>query len=141
MCVREATTADIAAMHEIRLSVWENVLSDPQKVLPVHYRRFLGSVGKSWVYVVKQQVVGFAAADSQSGNIWALFVRPGFERQGIGRQLHDTMMKWLFGAGCNRAWLTTQANTRADFFYRKAGWQAIDTTPDGDMVYEMRREA
>jgi GNAT superfamily N-acetyltransferase len=141
MCVREATTADIGAMHEIRLSVRENVLSHPQKVLPAHYHRFLGSIGKSWVYVVKEQVVGFAAADSHSGNIWALFVRPGFERQGIGRQLHDTMIKWLFAAGCNRAWLTTQANTRAGSFYRRAGWQAIDTTPDGDTVYEMRRDA
>ncbi len=140
MSVREATAADIAAMHEIRLSVRENVLSDPQKVLPVHYHRYLGSTGKSWVYVVKEQVVGFAAADSESGNIWALFVHPGFERQGIGRQLHDTMMNWLFGAGCNRAWLTTQQNTRADFFYHQAGWQAVDSMADGDILYEMRRD-
>ena len=141
MTVREATAADIAAMHEIRLSVRENVLSDPRKVTPDHYHRFLGSTGKSWVYVVKEQVVGFAAADSGTGNIWALFVHPDFERQGIGRQLHDTMMNWLFGAGCNRAWLTTQANSRADFFYHRAGWQAIDSMADGDLLYEMRRKA
>jgi GNAT superfamily N-acetyltransferase len=141
MSVREATAADIDAMHQIRLAVRENVLSDPRKVLPDHYYRFLGATGKSWVYVVKEQVVGFAAADSRSGNIWALFVHPDFERQGIGRQLHETMMQWLFGTGCDRAWLTTQPNSRADFFYHHAGWQAIDSMADGDVLYEMRRKA
>jgi GNAT superfamily N-acetyltransferase len=139
--VREATSDDVFAMHEIRLSVLENVLSDPNKITPAHYRRYLGKFAKSWVFVEASQIVGFAAADAKSGNVWALFVRPGHERRGIGRHLHDEMMNWLFATGCDRAWLTTGRSTRAEHFYLSAGWTPVETTPTGEIVLEKRRDA
>jgi GNAT superfamily N-acetyltransferase len=38
-------------------------------------------------------------------NIWALFVAPGFEGQGIGRGLLDVMVTWLFAQGRDPVWL------------------------------------
>ena len=81
MPLREATPADIEAMHAVRLSVRENVLSDPTRVLLHHYREMLDEHGKGWVFEDATQVLGFAIADHSRRNIWALFVAPGFEQR------------------------------------------------------------
>ena len=74
-------------------------------------------------------------------NIWALFLRPEFEKQGIGRQLHDRMLNWYFDQTSKNVWLGTSPNTRAELFYRKAGWKEIGTHGDGEIKFEMTFEA
>ena len=49
MEIREATIADIAEMHRIRLAVTENRLSDPVKVRLSDYEDIIRSQGKGWV--------------------------------------------------------------------------------------------
>jgi GNAT superfamily N-acetyltransferase len=83
------------------------------------------------------QVVGFAIADLKDHNIWALFVHPEFDKQGIGRQLHDTMLDWYFSQTTENVWLGTSPATRAEAFYRKAGWKEIGTHGDGEIKFEM----
>src|SRR5262245_32728549 len=99
MPLRHATLADIAAMHELRLSVGENALSDPRRINPEDYRTMLETRGRGWVYELEGRIVGFAVGDHTRRNIWALFVAPGFEGHGIGKALHDAMVSWLFEAG------------------------------------------
>ena len=41
-------------------------------------------------------------ADLSGANVYALFVEPGYERQGIGRNLHNTMMGWFLVRGCQK---------------------------------------
>ncbi|WP_245275466.1 GNAT family N-acetyltransferase [Rhizobium leguminosarum] len=65
-------------------------------------------------------VVGFSAADPRNGNIWALFIAPGFERKGIGSILLAEACARLKSAGIERAWLTTDPNTRAEIL--SSGW-------------------
>jgi GNAT superfamily N-acetyltransferase len=67
----------------------------------------------------------------------ALFVRPGFERKGIGRKLHDTMLDWFFGRSAHTLWLSTEPNTRAEKFYRAAGWKETGRTKYGEVRFEM----
>jgi len=62
-------------------------------------------------------------------------VEEAYEGRGIGRALFERACNVLDEAGCPRIWLTTWPGTRAERFYRKAGWQ-ITGTDDGNLVFE-----
>jgi hypothetical protein len=76
---------------EIRFAVRENRLLDPSRVTDADYHWFSENPG-IWVWEEDGRILGFSAADTRDGTIWALFIDPG---------------------------------TRADRFYRKAGWTAL----------------
>jgi len=93
--------------------------------------------GRGWVCEEEEQVVGFAIIDLVDHNVWALFLHPGFEKRGIGRQLHDTMLDWYFQQTRVSAWLGTSPNTRAEQFYRTAGWTETGTHGKGEIKFTM----
>jgi GNAT superfamily N-acetyltransferase len=119
---RLATSADIPAMSGIRLSVTENVLSNPARVTNEMYEDFLERSGRGWVAENKGEIVAFCYADKVNASIWALFVRPGHEGRGLGQTLLKQAVDWLFELGHDCVHLTTGANTRADRFYLQQGW-------------------
>ena len=121
------------------MSVRENRLADANLVQPKDYRVLLRSGGKGWVAEVEGRIVGFAIADISRSNIWALFVNPLAERRGVGRVLHDKMMEGLFADGAEHVWLRTEPDTRAEGFYRAAGWRYIGRE-QGEARYEISRE-
>ena len=138
--IRQAVESDIPQMHRVRMDVRENRLTNPDAVQPDDYRAMLRS-GGGWVCEVGGRVVGFAIADLPTSSVWALFVDPGCERQGIGRQLHDTILKWLFDRGATTVSLTTDSNTRAERFYLAAGWRYVSREKNGEGRYEITRDA
>ena len=140
MPLRLATLDDIDAMHAVRAAVRENVLSDVNRVRPEHYRTMLQECGRGWVHEESHKVVAFGIADRVHRNIWALFVAPGFEGQGRGRELLAVMVKWLFEQSREPLWLTTGRNTRAECFYRAAGWRAMSSAADGEIRFELSAE-
>lgn len=81
--------------------------------------------------------MGFAIADLKENNIWALFIHPEFEKKGIGKQLHNTMLDWYFSKTQTTVWLSTAFNTRAETFYRKAGWTAVGLQGTKEIKFEM----
>src|SRR5688572_25140490 len=125
--IREAKTSDIPSLQVIRNSVTENALSDPSLVPYEAYVEFLEQRGKGWVYIIEDVIAGFAVADLKENNIWALFVSPLHERKGIGKKLHDIMMSWYFDQHKLNVWLSTSPGTKAEKFYRKAGWKEDGT--------------
>lgn len=127
-------------MHRVRMSVLENRLRNPASVQLSDYEAILERGGRGWVAVLDGRIVGLAVADLARSNIWALFVDPGVEGRGIGRQLHDTMMDWIFSAGVDHVWLTTEPSTRAERFYRSARWRYGGAEPSGEVRFEMTRE-
>ena len=136
--VRQARASDAAAMHRVRMSVRENELVS----MVLTERDYVDAVertGRGWVVEVDERVVAFAIADRKSGSIWALFVEPGHERKGYGRRLHDVMVAWLWSQGHDRLWLTTEPGTRAERFYREAGWKLLGTTSSGELRFELSR--
>jgi GNAT superfamily N-acetyltransferase len=139
--IRTATEADIGEMHRIRMSVLENRLADASLVRPEHYRAMMVENGRGWVAEVGSRVAGFAVADLSRCNIWALFVDPTQEGRGIGRELHDRMLDWLFGSGAEQVWLSTDPATRAERFYRRAGWAATGEQSGGEVRFEISRAA
>jgi GNAT superfamily N-acetyltransferase len=122
---REAGIADIAGMHVVRVAVMENRLSNPALITPADYEEFIIQRGKGWVCETDGRIIGFAIVDTKENNVWALFIQPGFDGKGIGRHLHDIMIDWYFGQTDTTIWLGTAPQTRAEQFYRKAGWKEV----------------
>jgi ribosomal protein S18 acetylase RimI-like enzyme len=137
MFFREAKSQDIEKMHAVRMSVEENPLSPPQPIGPEDYQRLLEGNGKGWVCEVGGDLLGFALVDVGQARVWALSVRPGLEDHFIRRMLHDMMTSWCFARGLPKLTLSTAPNTRAEQFYRKAGWLDVGAAPNGEISFEL----
>ncbi len=137
---REAQADDIRQMQIVRNAVRQNRLSDPSKVTDLDVLNHIADKGKGWLCLWQEKVVGFAIANLMDNNIWALFVHPDFEGKGIGRHLHDSMMNWYFSQTKTRVWLSTDANTRAERFYRKLGWEQSGNLTNGELRFELNHE-
>ncbi len=135
--IREALPEDIFQIQRVRNSVKENVLSDPGLVTDQDCEEFLFERGRGWVAEIDSEITGFSIVDLKEHNIWALFVHPDFEDQGIGRQLHDQMIDWYFKQTQHDVWLGTAPNTRAETFYRKSGWKENGMHGKGEIRFEM----
>jgi GNAT superfamily N-acetyltransferase len=138
MIIRIATTADIPQIQMVRNAVKENTLSNPALVSDSDCDEFINQRGKGWVCEINETIVGFSIADLNDNNVWALFLLPEYEGQGIGRQLHNTMLDWYFTQTQQTIWLGTAPKTRAEQFYRKAGWREIGIHGKGEIKFEMR---
>lgn len=140
MTIREAIPADIPQLQFIRHSVKENMLSDPTLVTDELCAIYLTQRGKGWVCETDGQTVGFAIVDMQDHNVWALFMLPEYEGQGIGKQLHHIMLDWYFQQTKETIWLGTDPGTRAEAFYRRQGWREAGIHAGSEVKFEMRYE-
>jgi GNAT superfamily N-acetyltransferase len=123
MIIREAIREDIKQIQVVRNSVKENMLSNPNLVTDEDCEEFINLRGKGWVCEIDRKIVGFSIVDMKDHNVWALFLHPEYEGNGIGRKLHDVMLDWYFTQTQNDLWLGTAPGTRAAQFYHKAGWR------------------
>ncbi len=130
---------DVASVLELRLSTRENPvtlqeLEQDYGVTPQSMTAALveGRV-QGWLCENAGTVVGFAMGDPATGEVLVLAVRPGHERQGIGRRLLQAVVDALRAQGHRSIWLLSNPDpgTRAYGFYRKLGWAAT-----GRMVRE-----
>lgn len=137
MIIREATIADIPSIQLVRNAVRENRLSDPSLVPDKDVEDYIIRRGRGWVAEEADQVLGFSIVSVIDRNIWALFVHPDHEQKGLGRQLHDIMMNWYFSQTDQSVWLSTAPGTRAEQFYRKAGWKETGIYGKGEILFEM----
>ena len=137
MIFREASINDIKQIQLVRNSVFENTLSDSNLVTDDDCIEYITVRGKGWVCDINNRIVGFAIADLKENNIWALFLHPEFEKKGIGQQLHRIMLNWYFTQTTNKVWLGTAFNTRAENFYRKAGWTDVGLHGTTEIKFEM----
>lgn len=137
MIFREATVNDIPQIQLVRNAVKENTLSDPSLVTDEDCESFLINRGRGWVCETQNKIVGFSIADLQDHNVWALFVHPAYEKKGIGKMLHDIMLNWYFSITTTTLWLGTSPHTRAEQFYRKAGWIENGVHGKNEIKFEM----
>ena len=138
--IRVAEIEDIPQIQAVRNLVKENRLSDPNLVPDNDVKDYITRRGKGWVCEINNEIVGFAIADLIDNNIWALFIHPGFEKMGIGKRLHDEMMNWYFSQTDKTVWLGTAPKTRAEMFYRKAGWKETGIHGKGEIKFEMTQQ-
>jgi GNAT superfamily N-acetyltransferase len=145
---RPATLADIPALMLIRLAVTENVLSNPARVTPQMCADYLELLGRGWVCEQADvqglqgvEMIGFSYAAQADGSIWALFVRPGSEGLGAGRELLRLASAWLFSQGHAEVTLSTETRTRADAFYAAQGWRRGAMKDDTEVFFTLPRPA
>jgi GNAT superfamily N-acetyltransferase len=132
--IRRATRPDRLRISEIRFAVRENRPSNPALIEPLVDWLFDNST--FWVWEEDGAVQGFSAADPRDGSICALFVDPLYERRGIGRALLPLACEVLKESGHATAWLTTEAGTRAERFYRTDGWTEVGRKEDGQIIFQ-----
>lgn len=137
MVIREMQPGDVKAAHVIRLNVRENRLSDPSLVTEEDYHAFMARDTMSWVCEVEGTLAGFVMVDVEKQNLWALFVAPQHEGKGAGRALHQAMASAYFRR-TDRLRLTTEPASRAERFYRSAGYVALGMASNGkEMIFEL----
>jgi GNAT superfamily N-acetyltransferase len=140
--IREATVADIPRLQVIRAAVRENILSNPGLVTVPDYELHIVGPGKSWVHEVDGTIVGFASAHPAPASIWALFIDPAHERRGLGRALLTCAVDWLWSyPTLDAITLTTSPGTRAEAFYRSAGWLDTGRSRSGEVLFRLTRPA
>jgi GNAT superfamily N-acetyltransferase len=133
--IRRATDADRERINEIRFAVKENILRDRSRVTHEMVTWFIENPG-IWLWEEDGRVLGFSAADTRDGTIFALFIDPEHEGRGIGRALFARALDSLREAGHKTGSLTTQPGSRADRFYQAAGWKAVGTSERGERIFE-----
>lgn len=100
--------ADVAAMFKVRTSVRGNTLTRDESA----------SLGITPEAIAQSSR---SAVDLEDACLFAAFVLPEHEGQGLGRRLVQAAEAALF-ARHPAAWLETGAASRATGFYRRLGW-------------------
>lgn len=142
--IRPATTTDIEALFEIRTSVVQNHLSREQMlalgISPASLADAISAAPCAWVAEVDGKPVAFAMVDLDEACVFALFVTPAFEGQGLARRLMVEAEAALFSRHA-RIWLETDGRdtVRANGFYRRLGWEVVAQLEEGDVRYEKAR--
>ena len=127
--IRNARESDIPRLMEIRATVRENQLRDASRVTLADYQWFIANPG-IFVWEEGGRIVGLSAADPREGSIWALFMDQAYGGRGIAQLLFERACLVLRNAGYKRMWLMTSTGTRAEKFYRKAGWVVVGVEGD-----------
>jgi len=127
---RNASILDLPSVLEIRFSVNENRLDNPNRVTTQILEDYLEMLFsqrdldlRGWVCERNGRVVGFCYAEKGNASIWGLFVAPEHAGKGIGKGLLNLAVSWLFGLGLQQIRLSTGINTRAAQFYQALGWR------------------
>ena len=123
MNFRQAIPEDIPQIQIVRNSVKESQLSKPNLIPDELVEEFITKRGKGFVCEIDDKIVGFSIVDFIENNVWALFLLPDFEGKRIGKKLHQLMLDEYFSKTKETIWLSTEANSRAEIFYKKQGWK------------------
>lgn len=124
--IRLGKPEDIETIFAIRTSVRDNHMTREQlaalDITEDNIRSRLAAAPCLWIAEDEGKALGFSMADPQEGSLFALFVSPQHEGQGLGTQLLTQAEAFLF-AEHERIWLETNGQSRAAQFLIRRGWQ------------------
>lgn len=132
--LRTAVRSDMPALWEVRYAVRENTLT-PGRIGDEELLRSIETEGRGWVAEADGRVLGFAIG-LNTGNVWALFVRPEAEGRGIGSALHAAMLDWFATQPLDTLWLGTDPHSRAYGFYLAHDWMPVGRQDGEDVRLE-----
>jgi hypothetical protein len=124
-------------MQRIRALVKGNRLTS-RALSEAHHLQAIERDGRGWVIDVDGQVLGFAIANSVTGNIWTLFVDPEHE---VRIMAVAYTMRWSMAVVAGSA-PTLAHNGGSDSrqrFYESAGWCFADKVDNGELRYGLTR--
>jgi ribosomal protein S18 acetylase RimI-like enzyme len=142
--VRNAGPSDAERLAELHVTTWQQAyagllpedyllsLSASQR-LPM-WQQLLDSGDRAAIFVAdfEEKPIGFASGggsndegiSAETGEMWTLYLLHQFWGQGIGRQLHDTLLAELERQGFVEATLwVLESNERTRRWYEKRGWK------------------
>jgi hypothetical protein len=99
--IRRARPEDHRRITEIRNCVTENILRDPSRVTNEDYRWFEQNTGV-WVWEENGTILGFSAADTRDGSIWALFMANDHQRRHRSRPVREGLRRAAPGRPSHR---------------------------------------
>ena len=134
---RPAVESDMNMLYDIRFSVEENRCYDPAEI-PVSRVLPVLREGGSFVCLDGDWPVGFSMASFEIGELFGLFLRPGYHRRGIGRRLLELAVDWMRKKDAAGMRLLTDPGTRAESLYRAAGWEAEGMAETGELLLVLR---
>ena len=133
--LRRALVSDIPGIWEVRYSVAENALT-AGCISDEDVRVAIEETGRGWVIEESGRIVAFAVGNAETGNVWALFVKPEAQGRGYGTRLHAAMIDWFRLQDVERLWLSTGTDTKARTFYEKNGWVCVGPYGVNEVRYE-----
>ncbi|NVZ52765.1 GNAT family N-acetyltransferase [Pseudomonas sp. B6002] len=142
--IRQATPQDIDTLFAIRTSVVQNHLSREQMaelgITPDGLADSIREAPCVWIAEVNGEPAGFSMVDLDGGEVFAMFVRPAYENQGLGRQLMTVAEAALFERH-DTLFLVTDGRDeiRANGFYQRLGWSVVDQVDGDDVRYQKSR--
>lgn len=129
MIIRTATMSDGAAIQRLleQLGYPDFTLEETQKNLRHHqdasYRVLVAEIDGHVVAFIALHCMHLMHWKEAMGRVSAFCVEEGFRSKGVGRQLLHAGEEWLFGQGCAKVELTSNARrVRAHMFYLSLGY-------------------
>lgn len=113
--------------YEIRFSVEENLVH-PHQIKYLQRNQAIADIeqGGGWICKVNDDYAGFCfGIFVEKPIIGGLFVKPEYQSKGIGTELLNKVTNWMFEQGTDEIKLTTDPGSKAEFFYRRRGWEYI----------------
>ncbi len=150
MRIRVATLADVAAVARVHVDSWRTTYQGfvPEAFLAglayadreIMWRRALSRSGSRSVICVAEadhgHIVGFAAGGPErsgdtayTGQLYAIYVLDGWQRQGTGRQLTVTLVERLVDTGFASLLVWVLAENPSRRFYEALGGQYVREQP------------
>jgi len=148
MLVREATVRDAAAIAHVKVASWrpayegiarnpDLLILDPQEQVE-HFTRLLTSPPESTFLLVAcdadDQIVGYVRGGPEkngdpefTGEIYAIYLLPSHQRQGIGRLLFCQAVKELQKRNYSSLLVNTLQGSASCHFYEALGGQQLRT--------------
>lgn len=140
--IRAAVPADIDGIFTVRTSVNENHLTREalreMGITEEAVREMIAAELCTWVALEGANIIGFSMTLNDEGSLFAAFVLPACEGQGIGKALVEVAEQHLFLTH-ECIWLETAKNSRAAGFYRRLGWQQEADLSEGDARFIKQR--
>ena len=142
--LRLATTNDVALIHDVARATWEptyrDIVSQEQIAtmfedllsIPAITRQIEQNEGTYVLALHGNTAVGFAYVscspdEPQRYKLHRLYVRPTDQRSGAGRRLLEWVEQFVFDLGADELILNVNRYNSAVDFYRKLGYETIDT--------------
>ena len=118
----------VALWHEVGLTrPWNDPVADLRRALEGPTSTVLAALDEG--ALLGTVMLGY---DGHRGWMYYLAVRPGTQRQGVGRRLVEAAEEWLRARGCPKAQLMVRHdNAAAKGFYERLGYADAETTTLG----------
>jgi ribosomal protein S18 acetylase RimI-like enzyme len=144
MKYRSIQPEDMAAIFAVRVATWHSPRAvEEMTALGITPETVMAMLAcgshRGWLCETDGRVVGFCMGNRETGEMWVIAVLKAYEGQGIGRRLLTHVEVWLWEAGWEEIWLTTDPDdtARAVGFYRHLGW--VDWKLDRNRYMKKRK--